>query len=310
MKKLKPLSPEIKDQLKNRGDSTLKTLFERESSSAHIITGPDDWGVARNGGRRGARFAPQAILNALKSYQNNSKRDFAGIKTHLMPTHFEREQLSFEELQNEHALKWQEIFADKNAMSSFIHLGGGHDHIYPLLVGFDAHLNKMKDKRAIAILNLDAHLDTRIDREAHSGTPFRQFAAKTKRPIHMIQWGIHYSSNSKATCEALNSPHKTTLITLEQTEQIESQAEYIRTLAADNHLIISLDADAIDGSELGAVSAVNPRGLRTSEVFRIVSELSRDAQIFGIYEYNPIYDDLSNYGARMLAKLALTFLER
>lgn len=310
MKKQKPLEQSIKDQLATRSETTLRTLLGSEGAQTYFVTSPDDLGVARNGGKKGARFAPQAILASLLSYQNNLKREIGGIKIQELENSTKQSGLGFVELQRLHAKKWEEIFGHMNSTMNFIHLGGGHDHIYPLLSGFNSHLERTKDKRGIAILNLDAHLDTRTDKAPHSGTPFRQFAQECKRPIHMIQWGIHHSANSKATCQALPSPHKTSLITLEETQKIENAGDYIRNLAADNHLIVSLDADAIDGSELGAVSAVNPRGLRSTQVFDLVSDLSRDAQVFGIYEYNPIYDDLSNYGARMLAKLALTFMER
>lgn len=309
MKKLSPLTAVIKDQLSTRSETTLKKLFEQEGGRSLFVESPDDWGVARNGGRRGARFAPQAILSALKSFQNNSSSELGALKRHTLESTFMRPQLSFEELQSTHTKIWQTLFSE-TAPTRYIHLGGGHDHIYPLLAGYDLYLNSQGDKRGLTILNLDAHLDTRVDHSPHSGTPFRQFAQETKRQVHMIQWGIHFSANSKSTCEPLPKPHRTTLVGLEETKRIESAAKYVRQLAADDHLIISLDADAIDGSELAAVSAVNPRGLRAEDVFTLVGELSRDAQIFGIYEYNPVFDDLSNYGARMLAKLILTYLER
>ncbi len=310
MKKLGPLTDIVKAQLSSRSESTLKKLFEREGGGTHFVASPDDWGVARNGGRRGARFAPQAILSALRTFQNNTARELGGLKLHTLDSTFSRPDLSFEQLQSLHTQNWQKLFSEISSQTNYIHLGGGHDHIYPLLCGYDSHLTSIGDKRGITILNLDAHLDTRVDPSPHSGTPFRQFAAQTKRPLHMIQWGIHLSANSKSTCGALTKPHRTSLITLEETKLIDRPCEYVRKLAADDHLIISLDCDAIDGSELGAVSAVNPRGLRADDVFGLVSKLSRDAQILGVYEYNPIFDDLSNYGARMLAKLILTFLER
>ena len=55
-------------------------------------------------------------------------------------------------------------------LAPLIHLGGGHDHIYPLLRALSAQNDR------ITVINIDAHLDTRTDDLPHSGTPFRQFA--------------------------------------------------------------------------------------------------------------------------------------
>jgi formiminoglutamase len=52
---------------------------------------------------------------------------------------------------------------------NIIHLGGGHDHVYPLLKAIETKYKK------IIILNIDPHCDTRESEHNHSGTPFRQF---------------------------------------------------------------------------------------------------------------------------------------
>ena len=80
------------------------------------------------------------------------------------------------------------------------HLGGGHDHIYPLLMS----LEKTQNYKHLKVLNLDAHLDTRTDEFAHSGTPFRQFAEATKVIVEVQTISPFETSNAKqAKCNAL-----------------------------------------------------------------------------------------------------------
>ena len=307
MKKMSALEAPVRSQLDGRSDSTLKTLLvpsaQKSKSKYHLIGSCDDRGVARNGGRRGTRFAPQAIEWAFSIMQNNQVRPLGEVSLeNLAPkASFEVDQKSWSEYWCEH---FGQFFK-----SASVHIGGGHDHIYPLIQGLDQALTQKGDERAISILNLDAHLDTRTDSCVHSGTPLRQIANNCSRRVHIIQWGIHDSANSKSTCTPLPAPHHTTIISLEETKKIVDQVAHILELIKDDHLIISLDSDAIDGASMRAVSAVNARGLPSEEVFALVIGLAHRANVFGIYEYNPIFEDLSNYGARMLAKLVLSYFE-
>ena len=55
-----------------------------------------------------------------------------------------------------------------------------------------------------------------------------------------------------------------------------------------------------------AVSAVNPEGLpmqRVRDIFAFYQDLPQQKKIYGIYEYNPVFDNLSCKGARTLAAL-------
>lgn len=305
MKKTAPLDSQIRDQLKDRKNSTLAPLLKKdlENATAYFMCSPDDRGVMRNGGRKGARFAPEAITCAFSLMQNHSDIDFKALCLIEL-----KARADFEVDQKNDALTWNNYWK-KNLGNPTIHLGGGHDHIYPLLAGLDQALCKNSDKRGVCVLNLDAHLDTRTDKLSHSGTPFRNAARSFSRPLHMIQWGIHRSANSMSTTAALPAPHKTTLIKLEETLALSNPLQKILELKGEDHLIISLDADVLDGSFMRAVSAVNARGLSSEHVFELIQGLAHDSLALGIYEYNPIFDDLSNYGARMLGKLALSYLE-
>ena len=60
-----------------------------------------------------------------------------------------------------------------------------------------------------------------------------------------------------------------------------------------------------------AVSAVNHQGLSLTTVkiiFNTIKALQPTQQYLGIYEYNPIYDNLSQKGARALTDLIVSWI--
>ena len=78
-------------------------------------------------------------------------------------------------------------------------------------------------------------------------------------------------------------------------------------------VIFSLDADALIGSEVPGVSAVNPGGITLSELLDIwkrYKELPfKHMTMMGIYELNPLYDTLSSYSMRTLASFVFESFE-
>ena len=113
-----------------------------------------DIGVIRNGGRNGAKYAPQSFLSVFKKMSHHgtlSLRQFAEVE------------VSSEELElKDFALAQQtETQVISSAMAKFrpkalCHFGGGHDHIYPLLSSLAQKNNK------IVVLNIDAHADIQM----------------------------------------------------------------------------------------------------------------------------------------------------
>jgi formiminoglutamase len=61
------------------------------------------------------------------------------------------------------------------------------------------------------------------------------------------------------------------------------------------------------------VSAVNHQGLNSNQVLEILLTIlnsKKGKKYFGFYEYNPIYDNLSQKGARFIASLIFRILEK
>lgn len=266
-----------------------------------ILGAPSDLGVRLNAGRPGSRFAPQAISSTLKkmtvpqNWQENS--------IYYDEFRASSQNLSLEEQQVEQALFLKELI-DTEKEYKVVHLGGGHDHILPLM-------QALSTKEGLCVVNIDAHLDTRIDPFSHSGTPFREFSQKTSHPFHLIQVGIHPYSNPKENYTPL--PYGQMDI-WEKNKKDELVSWIDKTHkegpCSKAPILLSLDSDGLDASVMEAVSAVNYDGLSLEEVKRIIAWYKRlrvKQSSFGIYEYNPMYDNLSQKGARALSALIYEF---
>lgn len=292
----------IQEQLNQRAQDKLKSrFFDSNHSNSDIIflTSSNDEGVWRNGGRRGARFAPQAIINTFSSLNIDQKtREMSFSQKEVCQR--ETFSLDFSLAQSQSAQQIENTLSSE-AYRLIIHLGGGHDHIYPLLKAFE------KKGKPIGVINIDAHLDTRVDLESHSGTPFRQFAEETEVDFTLIQIGIHSFANAESNYEKFRNKKSKMLICSPQENDEELLHKEIEKSVRETQWIFSLDCDALESSSMQAVSAVNHRGLQLEKVQRlhkIYAELARKrgqiTKILGIYEYNPIFDDLSQKGARNL----------
>jgi formiminoglutamase len=202
-----------------------------------------------------------------------------------------------------------------NQSNKLINIGGGHDHILPFLMAIN------KSYKKITVINIDAHLDTRIDKVFHSGTPFRQFSENVEGEFHLIQFGIHNFANPDSNYEKLKTG-KMDIITYDSikqaTENFSKPAmpilnNYLQKKYNQDHAIVfSLDCDAISSSVIEAVSAVNHQGLPFDLVHDLLTELVNlfEIKYFGFYEFNPLYDGLSEKGSRAIARLIYDLLER
>lgn len=308
--------------MKNRQDESLRSMTnnssEKSSLSPVIITSPSDIGVRRNSGRNGSRYAPKAITEQLLKL-NDHMEDYDSISV-IQVSSQAQEKLNFEQAQLNSSKKiLSSLEEHKNNNQKFVHIGGGHDHVYPLLKA----INDSKKYKNILILNIDAHCDTRVDQRSHSGTPFRDFDLTSSTPFHLIQYGIHIATNSKSTLTPLKNGsekhfHINDLINTTKCFSNIGKINKSDLLAGcpfdidpDTAIVISLDSDAIDGANMKGVSAVNGLGLPLNHTYLLINtfaQLKAKNHFFGIYEYNPVYDDLSNLGARSIARIIYDFI--
>ena len=289
----------IKKQLASRSSSlSFNSFTDNENPQALILTSPSDIGVIRNGGKLGAGFGPKVILNELKKFQYHP-HSLSTVKV-VEVTNKKIEENDFTESQKQQSKKLEKEI--KVSSCPIIHLGGGHDHIYPLLKSL-----QVREKK-INIINIDAHLDTRIDKEVHSGTPFRQFdEIAEKNTFKLHQLGIHQETNAKENFTPLQNG---TMIIQEEDvmsfedSKIEQLLARIIEQGSDWLNILSVDLDGLDSTEFQSCSAINPRGFSFDQLNKIIqcyeSQINHFG-IYGIYEYNPLFDSISNKDGRKIA---------
>lgn len=279
---------EIRQQLASRKGGTLASAKSPSGGSDLLVHGVhSDIGVARNGGRRGARFGARAVLAAFEGLTLPPGGRLSWSESTVADASFD--EIDFNESQ-ERESELIHIASDKTN----VHLGGGHDHVYPLLMSLQS------TGKPIHVVNLDAHLDTRTDPLFHSGTPFRQFAESKTVPFRLTQIGIHPFSNAESNYEELRDAEMSIV-----------GPDSIKTITFDDQetTLFSLDCDALSSSFFSGVSAVNPLGLTRGQLYAIWDIYKNSVPhppVVGIYEYNPVYDDASCSGAKFLAAFLYT----
>lgn len=281
-----------------------------ESKKADILflKFSSDIGTIRNGGRRGSLYAPEALLNIVKKLACHNLFKWSDLEL-CNPLN---EESDFPLAQENLTIKLINIFNEYTRAQKFIYLGGGHDHVYPALRA----LNTLS--RKLIIINLDAHLDTRTDKDPNSGTPFRQIADNFEGTVEIIQLGIHDFANSISTMSNLPSKANEVVATYEDvrfgTQDFRDNDKFLKRVIpyqSDALYFFSLDADVLDAGIMEGVSAVNHRGLPydfIEDVLLYAIDVLK-CQHFGIYEYNPLYDNLSQKGARALASLIYQIMD-
>jgi len=251
-----------------------------------LLLSPCDLGVIANKGRRGSSWGPRSILNFL----SKMTWPLPSLETEVF---WIVECFKEEEIRQSLEKAKKNFEHQKGQEQKFLHLGGGHDWVYPFIKACEQSKNFSQEN--YKVLNIDAHLDTRLEEGLHSGTPFRRliedWKIQKKTGAKLYQWGIHPFCNGASHYFEIDQYCK---ILLTQEEVLKLQKE-------EGELIVSLDADALDASVMPAVSAINPRGIFPQELEAIYSCLN--FKYFGIYEFNPLYDTISGQGAKVLAAL-------
>ena len=304
----------------NRYNQSLAPIVHYQIEDAFIypvkiLLSPNDQGVIRNQGKNGSRFAPKAIVNLLKKQNNHlgHQANEAILLKDVWKSEFGDQ--SFENLQKQSSmLIAKEI--EHSSLKSFAHIGGGHDHIFPLLMAID----KCKKYKNVLIINIDAHCDTRTDSISHSGTPFRDYDKNGTKPFHLIQYGIHDFANSASTLTPLNRGSEKKIFHEELQRLSHNQTMIPKemlascpfTISNETAVILSLDCDGLSGAQMSAVSSVNTLGVSLEHTLELIKELKRISQnklIFGVYEFNPVFDNLSLLGCKSIVHLIYEFLK-
>jgi formiminoglutamase len=295
------------DSLKTRSSLTF-SAYQSESASDLIIHSPTDIGVMRNAGKRGARFSPQTLTNLFsKMIAPKGARTW----NQEIVSHQDQELECFTSAQAQSVEMIKAVLDGHRQCSHLIHLGGGHDHIYPLVKAISQQENQKSNQEELIIVNIDAHLDSRVDKHPHSGTPFRQLDEELGERLHLYQIGIHSYANAGANYQGMAN------MLVAPTKELKNPADWLIEVLAEHtnaRLILSLDCDGLDQSFMPAVSAPNHNGLSSREMGEIMKvcqsfwKSSQQMATFGLYEYNPVFDSVSVTSGRYLASLIYQFL--
>ncbi len=268
-----------------------------ENADVVILGCPQDEGVKRNGGREGARLAPDAIR------QQFYKLTPFGITAKVCDLGNVNVGGSLEETHDAHTEIVKHILNDGKKI---IVLGGGNDISYA-------------DGRAVAeifgaenwiAINIDSHFDVRADKERNNGTPYRQLLEeKLLRPDYFYEAAFQPHFASPVYYRYLQNLG-VNLISLDQLRSRETSATELREqmrLKFINHsqslnTFFGFDLDAVRASDAPGVSAPSPIGLRAGEFLNLVVFAAKlvNTKIIEFTEVNPNFD-IDNRTTKLVA---------
>lgn len=276
------------------------------------VSCPDDLGVKQVHGRVGAALGPQSLLMAFDRLhgdvdvqQNEAGRYF------MKPT----QQL---EKNYQNCIKVLHKVYKNSAQTFPILVGGGHDYAYPWAKAW-----KLKNpKKALGILNIDAHFDLRPYLENQklkmtSGSGFRRLIdEKIILGQHFVEFGIQPHCNAQPLWDYAKKM-KIQVIELSQTkahlkQKIKKAAQFLSQHC--DEIYLSIDLDALQASYCSGVSAPQADGFTAQEMLLMIQELScvKKVTSLGIFELAPKLEvggsEKFSLSARLAAQLVWTFI--
>jgi formiminoglutamase len=312
MNSFKPAPQELFFSKNDPKDIRLGELFksittpdETQGSCLTLLGYPDDEGISLNGGRAGARLAPEQIrkfLYKMTPPNLNLTSKFLDLG----------DLISSAPLAEKHQVAKSYVLSLlSNKSSKFVSLGGGHDYGYSDASAFlDSCLNQGIKP---LVINFDAHLDVRPSHQGfHSGTPFYRLLNEYHSKFHFVEIGIQNQCNSPhhkkwaldqgAYIFDLNQIKRSSLISL------FDQAPF-QELPINTPCFISFDLDALSSDVAGGCSQSWPTGLTLDECLLFIARIYKttDTRGLGLYEVSPPYDQ-ENRTAKCAALLAYNFI--
>ncbi len=259
-----------------------------------ILGYPDDDGIRLNGGRLGARGAPDCIR---KYFYRMTAPNSSQVFHDLGNLHFEvaPDSDSVIHLRERHTFAQKTVLQILSAGKKVMSLGGGHDYGFPDAAAFVEHNLKSSSLRPV-VINFDAHLDVRpSDKGFHSGTPFHRLLEKYHGKIDFFEVGIQPQCNS-VHHQAWAKEHGAVILDLMSLERQGMLASLQRHLPSSGQvrrpLWLSIDIDGFCSAEAPGCSQSFSTGLRIQEFLPALRHLSAhfDVQGLGVYEVSPALD--------------------
>ncbi|MCX2452919.1 formimidoylglutamase [Pedobacter sp. PLR] len=239
------------------------------STATFVLLGiPEDIGVRANHGIAGAATAWAPALIALLNLQSN---DFLRAKELMVLGHFVFKDPEFNTVTDlENAVTQideqvypviQKIIA---AGKTPIIIGGGHNNAYPILKGCAKAF-----KKAVDVLNIDAHADLRPTRGRHSGNGF-SYALKDGFLANYSIFGLHQNYNNSAILAEITGNPNVNAVFFD--DLLKSEGTYQDALqplleGLGNETGLEIDMDCIENV---LSSAFTPSGFQINDIRRII----------------------------------------
>jgi formiminoglutamase len=259
----------------------------RSTQSSWMILGyPDDEGIALNGGRVGAKEAPNHIRSF---FYKMTPSLLDPQRKHLMDLgNISLEQTLAERHERARAIIKTALLAGHRTIG----LGGGHDYGYADGAGFlDACLEQ---KKRPVIINFDAHLDVRpTDKGFTSGTPFYRLLTQYENQFDFVEVGLQNQCNSLDHLNWAKSKNAQ-IVLLEDIRELglkKTIEPLIETLKG-RPCFLSVDIDAFTSAEAPGCSQSWATGLTVREFLPALQLIKSqmDVRSLAIYEVSPPLD--------------------
>ncbi len=263
-----------------------------------LVSCSQDAGIQRNSGRIGAASGPDSIRTAF--YRLTVPEDFSEQSIFdLGDTCYDAE---LEDIHERHFQIVKKLLTDKKKV---IVLGGGNDLSYP----DGKAMNSVYPQ--FACMNIDAHLDIRINEKCNSGTPYRQLIdEKLLIPENFYEMAIQPHANAPAYLRQIREwgVNLITLAELTWTTIYDSMMDKFDNVSFAN-LMLGFDMDSVKAADAPGVSAPSPIGLTAEQALDITKYVTNSyaVNLFEITEVNPSYD-LDNKTSKLAAILMYAYI--
>jgi formimidoylglutamase len=254
---------------------------------------PDDVGIAKSGGRVGAREAPQAVRKALYKFT-------PGCETPIKLSIVDVGDIEVSQDVRKTHQRVRRVVSQLAQLGIFpICIGGGHDLSYATFVGYAEALLKLSGSTKFGLINIDAHFDVRDLRFGiTSGTPFFRVLEHHNlvRGRNFVVLGAQRHRNSPQYYKYLLAKGANIILLDEvRSRGIEAVAKQALTMASRHTrwVYVSFDLDVVGAAHAPGVSAPSPNGLSPAELERLAYLVGKYPRVgaVDIMEISPPLDE-------------------
>lgn len=281
------------------GDCVRSELTDSSVLPDLIVWGyPDDDGIKLNGGRPGARQAPDKIREYfykmtphLLGHKNPQIVDLGNVSMQIPLA--ERHELG-----RHLGIKY---FPNHRILA----LGGGHDYGYCESTAFAA--TYLQDA---IIINFDAHLDVRpTNKGLNSGTPFRRLLEEFSQKILFIEAGLQPQCNSRHHLAWAQAQGAHCFMADDLHDHWQNLKSFLAQQKNRKKLFISLDIDCFNSMEAPGCSQSWTTGLNSKDFLDFLKWAHQNFELkgLGIYEVSPELDS-DHRTSKLAALIAHQFL--